>query len=1094
MAGATSTHDGLNERQRRAVEHRAGPLAVLAGPGTGKTRVIVHRVARLVREDGVDPESILAVTYTVRAAEELRSRLAGLIGPTQADRVRAGTIHGFGRMLVHRFRDVLRMSKEPDLADTAQQKRLMREIIAAGAIHDALAARGWGWVIGDVLEFISRLKDYALTPQAFSRRLASRREELNSGRLTLDETASAAEQARLDELDQYATLYERFDSLCRQRAQVTYDDYMLRAIELLSTSRAAATIVRGEIRHVVVDEFQDVNLATIELLRMVAPPRDGGGPDLCVVGDDDQSIYMFRGADDRAFQRFAGTWPDHALVTLDENYRSTACIVEAANRIIAGSSQRFAPEKVVISLAKDETGDAAPVECAALPGDEHDGPAIAAMLLAERAAHRDRAWSNYAVIARTHTDLERVAGALDIEGIPLVRARAPSPLDDDAVKDLFAWMDVLLNPTEPALAARLLVRPPASVQGHVIGHHMRAYRQEVFRSSVSQHAHPEAFVPWLAARVPEHAGVARLAEWYREFSDAALHVAADHLLFSIVSRTGMAHAELLPARERAVRITKLVQVLRFARTRMDRLDPPGDLRAFRAYYDDLESEDQKRFEGEADRVDSESEARFGDEDAVRLITAHSAKGLEFHTVFVPRVSPGHGYPKTSGDTLDIVPEWLVDRAGDTRTTKQRRLDEERRLFYVACTRAERRLVLLTKKTKTPSKSTNFAQELMNGPPEPDGPIIVARDAHGEDGGFEADDVAVVSAGLVAGSALAEQTSRLKRTARAAAAAAIERAEDPTANPARIESIETDIRRASLHLMLAAYVERHRALPPWIEDHAESLREPAEAMRRALAGLAQEGPGLFRPLPPPLSLSYTQVDAYRRCPRCYYLKYVLDLPDPENEALNLGNAVHESLRRFYEAWRDADAEGCTKPGLQELEAIGREVMLASAKAGEPNAAFLEQCLAQLRLVYKHLHDENAHILHLEQPVRVPFSIGDHTHTLNVRLDRVDLFGEGYRIIDYKTGYPSKEKLEPSKTDLQLGIYALALPVLLGDGETPIGVAEYWLSQTGERGTIALESLNLKKVRETIQEVIIGMLSGAWKREMKCKGPCTLLGPD
>ena len=1087
-----TVHDALNPQQRDAVFHRDGPLAVLAGPGTGKTRVIIHRIARLIEDDRVEPETVLAVTYTVRAAEELRHRLAGLIGGSKADRVQALTFHSFARRLVVRFRDLLGLDREPEPADSARQRRLLREVIRRADLKGRLVARGWDAIIDDALAMMSRLRQQAITPVEFARRVAERRTAVEAGEVQLDAAALEAERAMLDELEQQGVLFQGFEAALRERNLTTFDDDIARSLDLLRGSSHASAIVRADCRHVLVDEFQDVNLSQIELLSLLAPASTH--PDLCVVGDDDQSIYLFRGADDLAFHRFARSWPRHRIVPLEANHRSAAPIVDAANRVIARANARFAPEKRIVSHAKPEDRRGAVVECVRVPSEEHDGPLIAAMLRASRAAEPDKAWKNYAVIARTHLDLLRVGAALEIEGIPSVQARKPSPMHDEAVKDLFAWITLLLEPTQAAIAGRLLRRPPISLDVTITTDVLRDYRMAAWRSETGEEPAPGPFVPWLVARLPDDARVARLGRLWDELVQVASHDPADSVVWRIIARAELAHAELLPERERARRVTSLVDVLRFVRGRMEQLDPPGDLRAFHAYFNDLDPNDRDRLSEVLDRTSSTGEeASFDDCDAVRLLTAHASKGLEFDTVFIPRVNPGHGYPMTSGRAEEELPNWLADRAGDVRTIKERKLDEERRLFYVACTRAERRLVMLTKETKAPSRSTHFAQELMGEPIGDHGPIVLARSADDIVTIAEDDAITASLAGDSGEDRLRDIVGRLRREARLEAAVALDRADSPDANPASLGPIDLAMHRAALLLAFAAHLERRRTAPTWASDHAGELSLDLDAMREAMAGHALDATSsAFPGLRPPLRLSYSAINDYLDCPRCFYLTRELRLGDDPSEAMNIGTASHEALRQYYEQWRKADSEGRPAPSSRVLLDLTRQTFMRLASGPAP-AGSLEQLLAQMAQYHERLHDPTANILYLEHTVRFPYTHRGVEHSIEAKLDRVDQVGGGFRIVDYKSGQPKKDLLEPKRDDLQLGIYAMALPTLLGDAGPFAGTAEYWLLQTCERGVISLSDLKIDRIHDKINRAIEGMLEGRWNKGKDCRGRCEILGP-
>ena len=266
--------------------------------------------------------------------------------------------------------------------------------------------------------------------------------------------------------------------------------------------------------------------------------------------------------------------------------------------------------------------------------------------------------------------------------------------------------------------------------------------------------------------------------------------------------------------------------------------------------------------------------------------------------------------------------------------------------------------------------------------------------------------------------------------------------------------------------------------------------------------------MTEPIKPPLRLSYSAIASYLNCPRCYFLKQVLGLEDRPYSQRDIGTIVHESLERFYREWRDADAEGRTRPGLKELDELGRRTFFRKWPKSDPvDDAQMKQIRAQLHLAYQQLHSDLDHIVDVELKVETPYECDACTHTLVAKIDRVDQLVEtgGWRIIDYKTGKARKPLLEPGNKDLQMGIYAMALshhlragraamPLFEAEPETVTGVAEYWLLATGQRGTIALSELDMTAIRARIDEAIRGILAGRFEAKGKdCYGDCEFLGP-
>lgn len=1105
----------LNERQLAAVRHSAGPVAVLAGPGTGKTRVIIHRVERLINE-GIPAESIVALTFTVKAAAQLRERLAELVGPGAADRVHAYTFHGFGWRLIRRFRDMLGLPSELRIVDGPRVRRLMREMIVAHNLYPMLEAAGRGSAVADATATIHMLSNNGLFPADAASFAASWAARLDGPDHGLDAEALAAARVRCARFAQDAALYGHFSRECAKRGWVTFDDLILLPIRLLREKEAAAALCRDDYRHFVVDEFQDVNAAQIELLRLLAPPGRGSC-DLCVVGDDDQSIYEFRGADDRAFAKFERIWglTPGDRITLTENYRSQRPIIEVANSIMQRAEVRFAPEKVVelpVAARDRAPSPGSAVECITLDDDGAAGETIAAMILQDRAA-RGVSWDEYAVVIRLNIDVERIATALALEGIPIRRVRGGSAMDDAGVRDVLAWMNILALPpgdaAEPLQTRWLLTRPPLSAPAARLAELTRRYVEERASRNLRGEGRPPGFLDWLVMHHAEDAGagpaIRRMAALRDELRTDTARLSADAALFEIIRKSDVAHAELLPGRARAARISNLTALLRFARESLDALDPPADLAAFLSFFGEL-NDDERALHGDpVERLDStEAEPEDERKPAVTLLTAHTAKGLEFDTVFVPRVRPG-GFPQAARDDEE-PPEGLIDRAGDTRPLKARRAAEERRLFYVAATRAERRLVLLAKKKATKTKTVDYFSELTLDPPGRG--IVVPRT--GAEVLLAAAEAGVRTASgseslLVPGSA--DALNHARAGARLLAAQALDTVEDRAATVQGIERATAVLREAAQRIAIAAAVRQTKKAPGWVKG--TGLEEFA-ARLEAGAALEDEGlAALIRPLTGPRELSYSWIEEYERCPRCFYFRRILKVPEPAGGPQSVGQVAHDALAEFYRRRMAAEADGRPGPTLADLLAFARERFLASPAAHDASGPEqLRQVNAQLTLAHGSLCSDSDEVHSVEEAIKFPFPVEDGKggtvhHRVVARIDRLDRLpgpAAGHRIVDYKTGEAWGKLREPKGDDLQLGLYAMAVRWLQDGGvrddadaaaallHPAVGTAEYWILSTGERGIIDLADINYQKIRDRVAEAVQGMMRGEFEAAEVGKGGC------
>ncbi len=1095
----TPAAESLSTEQQAAVDWDSGPLIVLAGPGTGKTRVIVHRIARQIR-GGKPPERIVAVTFTVKAARQLRERLGALLGATAAgaaDRVAVHTFHGFGFRLLGRFGDALGLPPSPNLIDSAQTRRMLRQLVRENGLFRESIALGRDSAIAQALADFDAMQDHAVDAGQ-AEKFATQWTVRAAG--MVDEEGEA-ERARAARFADTARLFGLFERERRRRGWLNFGDLISLPVKLLREHAGAAAIIRSDYRHYIVDEYQDSNPAQLALLAELAP---GKGTDLCVVGDDDQSIYGFRGADDRAFEHFRGRWPACGLLRLSENRRSVEPIVRVAGEIIGRSHSRFAPDKVIRAVARE--APAGGVEAVRLADDKDDGVTIAAMLLADRAANPAREWRDYAVIARGHGDLDRIASALELEGVPVERARGRSALEDQGVQDAMAWVGLLAGGAGTGEAwpvRRILIRPPYSVEPDVV-----VRWEQLHRAQASRGAEDAGYIAWLTNYRHEHLRLGRFLETHAVLKDAVKTLTADAAISAIVLGTDVAHADL-PAgeggRPLAVRIAALAALLRFARERQGRLDAPGDLASFLRYHADLDEGEQGLGPLGQDRVESGGEADDGERArGVTLTTAHSAKGLEFDTVFVPRVSPRNGYPKSGGQDRAELPEGLAASAGETRSADEQRIDEERRLFYVACTRAERRLVLLAKGNKKPSGAVHFFEELTLRagaevrPVVHEGAEVMDRAARAGIRlrgvtGLERDATGKADTGR----SFSETLARARSQARRSATLALEAADQAGLSEGDLGAVTAALREAASRLAIAAAVERGKPLPTWAGASHEALAKDLEAGRDRSARFA------FERVRPPLELSFTSVKAYLDCPRCWYVRNVMGVREAESREISDGTIVHRVLERFFDRMRKAEAGGDAPPSIGDLIALARaETERSAGPTRELDAEQTERVIALSRAAVEKLHDETANILELERQVRFGYI---HTsaagggvttdHTFIAKMDRVEQTREGlFRVIDYKTGRPAKYLCVPAKDDLQLGIYAMAMAWEFNGKSAvpPAGVAEYWVLATGQRGSIELGELDLGAVRAKIDEMIAGILSGEFGQGKKCGGHCEFLG--
>ncbi|HMM49123.1 MAG TPA: UvrD-helicase domain-containing protein [Miltoncostaeaceae bacterium] len=598
--------DGLNEPQRAAVLHGGGPLLVLAGAGSGKTRVLTRRVAHLIAQ-GVPPYAILAITFTNRAASEMRERIAALVGPNARD-IWASTFHSTCVRILRREAPAAGYPRDFSIFDADDQLRLIRRCLVE-----------------------EDLDPKQHPPRAIQARISEAKSRLQ------DAEAFAAEADRYpDEIA--ARVYRRYEDQLRANGALDFDDLLMVTARLLERDPAVRARWQGRFRHVLVDEYQDTNHVQFRLVQLLAAPENN----IVVVGDDDQSIYSWRGADVRNILEFQGDYPDAAAVTLDQNYRSTGLILKAAHAVVRRNSGRHAKELWT------DLGPGEPIAVHACR-DEYDEARTVAEAI-EAALTRGVPPSQVAVFYRTNAQSRALEDILVRSGVGYAVIGGPRFYERAEVRDLLAYLRAAVNPADRVSLERALGAPrrgvgPAAV-AKLADH---AVECDIPIGLALERADA---VPGLNAR--QRSAVAALGRLLGEVRE---QVAAGAPLGPLVERvlegSGLREAlEREDTFEARGRVENLEEVVGAAAQW-----PVGDLAGF------LE---QVALQADADQIDAAS-------GTVTLMTIHNAKGLEFDTVIIAGLEEGL-FPHARADSPEA-------------------LEEERRLFYVGLTRARRSLTL-----------------------------------------------------------------------------------------------------------------------------------------------------------------------------------------------------------------------------------------------------------------------------------------------------------------------------------------------------------------------------------------------------------------
>ena len=625
----------LNEEQQRAVTCTEGPVLIVAGAGSGKTRVLTSRIAYLI-EKGVPPERILALTFTKKAAGEMKERIALMVGERQARRLWMGTFHSVFIRFLREYASLIGFPATFTIYDTTDSVSAVKTVIKQLELDDKL------YKPKEVLSQISRAKNDLVTPTPYMNGAGGFRED----------------DARKKKPEIYR-IYARYCELCRQSGVMDFDDILLYLNILLRQSPEALATISGRFSYILVDEYQDTNLAQYVILRKLA----GTHRNICVVGDDSQSIYGFRGAQIQNIFNFQKDFPGARLFRLERNYRSTQTIVNAANSLIAHNEGRIPKQCVsmgekgeVIHLVRSYTEQEEALQIAS---------AILTRMRLEQAEYED-----FAILYRTNAQSRALEEQLRRRNIPYMIYSGNSFFERAEVKDVMAYFKLAVNLKDDESFKRVVNKPARGIGDTSI----QALSQAALASRVS--LYEAAALPDLERFGLRNAAVQKIRAFCTLMENAAAEAAHGDAYDVAMSL----------ARESGIYLFYKADTSVEGQSRFANVEEL--LNSVKAFIEEVEADaiDEKPQVTLADYLENVSllsnvDVTDGEtNNKVALMTVHTAKGLEFPYVFV------------AGMEENLFP------SGGWMETPQE-LEEERRLFYVALTRAKRTVSLSYAETR-----------------------------------------------------------------------------------------------------------------------------------------------------------------------------------------------------------------------------------------------------------------------------------------------------------------------------------------------------------------------------------------------------------
>jgi len=643
----------LNPAQMQAVHHLSGPCLVLAGAGSGKTGVITHKIARLLQA-GLAPKEIAAITFTNKAAQEMRERARGLVGPRAAKDLVVSTFHSLGVRILREDGTRIGLKEQFSILDSDDVMGVMRD---AGGASDNKLARSWQWTIS-----------------------LWKNQGLNS-----DQALAAAKNPDEQVAARVMKLYE--ERLAAYQA-VDFDDLISLPLKLLQRDAEARANWQAKFRHVLVDEYQDTNSVQYELLKVLVSSEDPRRRGLfTAVGDDDQSIYGWRGATIDNLRRLPQDWPELKVIPLEQNYRSTGNILRAANNVIAGNPKLF--EKKLWS----EFGDGDPVRLVECDGEEHEAERAVAFIQALRAqggAVADERgsgqvqFSDFAILYRANHLARVFEQKLRTANIPYKVSGGQSFFDRAEIKDLCAWLRLLVNQDDDPAFLRAVTTPKRGI-GHTtlgkLGEFSGKWKVSLFEALFSESLSSQISGKALDA-------LHEFGRYINEFQHRAGRTQgaddAKALLLEWVKDIGYEQYLYDSEDSEKAAQSRWTNVLDFIDWIARRCG--GELRNEGGTF---ESEKQTVLQvAQTISVIISLAERNEEQDQVTLSTLHASKGLEWPHVWLAGVNEG-----------------LLPFKADAEEMTPQRLEEERRLMYVGITRARTTLAVSTLRRRKKGRET-----------------------------------------------------------------------------------------------------------------------------------------------------------------------------------------------------------------------------------------------------------------------------------------------------------------------------------------------------------------------------------------------------
>ena len=993
----------LNFEQNQAVTHSGTPLLVIAGPGSGKTRVIIDRVMHLVRS-GIKPSEILCLTFSEKAADEMKQRLEKLIDVTEME---ISTFHSFAK-------------------DALEDNVLDSGIGMSSGVIKRSAQLVWGLknidnfklehleignnaveIIESVIDGISTFKDELISPEELQKYID----------IKLKKEIDDTERDFLLKLSDLCKIYFKYQEFQRSKAVIDFDDMVVLTIELFKKKENVLSKYQKKFKHVLVDEFQDNNFAQLELVKLIA--KDGN---VTVVGDDDQSIYRFQGAYLTNFKDFQSYFPDTTVVVLNRNYRSPQNIVNLASQLLEGVPERHAKklkseheegDKVTVAQCSNESSE---VEFVVKTIKEH---------LDKNIKRRDGTsdpltYRDFVVLSKRKAEGKKFAKALKAHGIPTTFIGESNIFSSPIVRDLMAFLEISNHPTTSGIEINRLMK------NHGLNEINIARINHVGRKKARADPTDIDFVfdtikDCDELDITQKEQVKELAEQIQKIIELESKMTISEMIYEIIMSVSDLYKRSIQSDTPENRRNQLIlkEFYNIA-NEYESLNPQGTLDDFINYLNLMRQFDVELKEGS------------GLDNSVQVTTIHQSKGREFPVVFIVDVAQNK-LPLRYRAKKFYVPNELSKGMTQSDEEKELYIQEERRLFYVAMTRAQNLLYITYAKrygqNVRETKPSRFLDEIKFE----DNSLVNLVKYDGQNGEVLLEEE--------------RRTEKVKQDLQAKAASSLNQMH-----------LKTAIQRI-VELAKVKHYEKNGSFDGFkpeeilnFEDSEDNLKADLEGKKISLLNKDE------------LRLSASKIKTYRDCPLKFKFSYVIQAPTKARSYFELGTAVHAVVEHLTKLQMDG-----TKP-TEELafEILSKEWNASSFQSETQENQAKEKAKTMIKTYLKWISENKNSPVAVEQPFRI--EIGGVPFTGFI--DRVEKTpNEKFAVVDFKTGgvYENSKSI---KEDPQMNIYALGVEKQYG--EFPVNASLFYLKHDKIVDN-PIEEPQVKSVKEEIGNTVKSILN-------------------